>query len=131
MAFNYNVLIKENALLNAAGASKKEISSAMTTLKVEFADDYLDFLMKVGACIFRNHEIVGISAFEDMNVTDVTLKAREYNPQVPSNLYVIEEPHFDDIFIWQDSSGAIYQTYPNQKPKKIAGSLTEYLGLSD
>ena len=129
MAIDYNLMIKENMLRNAIAANKFQIKEAESKLNVVFSDDYREFLSNIGACIYKGHEIIGICDFPQMNVNSVTTEAREYNPQVPKNLYVIEEPHFDGIYIWQDETGLVYQTYPNCQPQKIASSLAEYLGL--
>ena len=124
-----SIIMAENILKNVEGASADSIEFAEEKLKVRFSDEYKEFLANLGACVFREHEIVGICQYKNMDVIEATLEAREFNPAVPSDLYVIENTHFDSIYIWQDQSGIVYQTYPNCKPEKIASSLLEYLEL--
>ncbi len=103
--------------------------SFVTIADVRFSSDFKDYLSEVGSCIFRSHEIVGIGKNRNTDVVSVTEDARDLNPSVPANLYVIEDTHFDGIIIWQDESGTVWQTYPNAQPKKIADSLLAYLGI--
>ncbi len=63
-----------------------------------------------------------------MRVVDVTIESRELN-SVPNNWYVIEDAHIDGVLIWQDETGAVYQTSPGGKQKKIADSLAEFMKL--
>ncbi|MBR4235492.1 MAG: SMI1/KNR4 family protein [Clostridia bacterium] len=122
-------IIGRSTLKDTTGASKESIVSAEEKLGVKFSDEYKALISNMGACIYKGHEIVGICKYPYLNVVDVTLEAREFNPIVPKNLYVVENTHFDSIYIWQDESGTVYQTYPNCKPKRIADSLSEYLEL--
>ena len=57
----------------------------------------------------------------------VTKKQWDKNIYADHLLYVIEETHMDDIVIWQNAKGEIYQTAPNAKPIKICDSLAEYV----
>ena len=127
---DFTYIAEQNMLKNARGASFEEIRNAEKLLGVVFAADYRAFLSTVGASIGCGHEIVGICAFSDMSVAPVTQEERNWNPTVPPNWYVIEQAHIDSIVIWQDKTGAVYQTQPNVAPVKIASGLMEYMNLN-
>ena len=120
-------ILQGNLLKNAKGASNEEISMLEKKMGLTFADDYRQFLLKIGACIFNGHEIAGISGFPDLNVETVTSKARLQAPAIPSDLYAIENAHIDGIIIWQDEKGVIYQTAPHREPVQICNSLEDYI----
>lgn len=124
---DFTYIAEQNMLKNACGASCEEIRNAEKLLGVVFASDYRTFLSTVGASIGCGHEIIGICAFSDMSVAPVTQEARNWNPMVPQNWYVIEQAHIDNIVIWQDETGAVYQTQPNIAPIKVASGLLEYM----
>ena len=108
-------------------ATEIEISDAEIQLCIQFANDYKEYLTEFGAVIADGIELTGIAKSEHRNVVSVTVKERELNSNVPLNLYVIENIGIDGIIIWQDKKGDIYQTTPNNVPKKIAESLSDYL----
>ena len=112
-------------------ATDKEIKDAEIELQVKFASDYDDYLRECGSLSWYGHILTGISKFPGVDVVKVTKEAREYNPQVPPEMYVIEEAHIDGIIVWQDPAGFIYQSMPNVKPVKVAGSLLEYIHKED
>ena len=43
--------------------------------------------------------------------------------------YVLEELNIDQITIWQDVDGSIYQVSPNLEPVKIARDIMDYITL--
>lgn len=106
-----------------------EIKKAEKILKVVFAQEYVEYVQEYGFATYRGHELTGLCQSKRLNVVDVTLEERENNPDVPHNLYVIEQTHIDDIAIWQDEFGTIFQTARQGTPRKIAKSLKEYLKL--
>ena len=108
-------------------ATHDAILEAEKTLGLVFSEEYKQYLSEFGAVTFVGHTLTGISPFPGLNVVLVTQEMREYNPEVKNNLYVIEEAHIDGIVVWQDESGAVYLTAPNQKAQIIADSLADYL----
>ncbi len=111
------------------GASMAQIEDAEKALGLSFAPDFRECLHEFGAISLGGHELTGFSADKNLDVVEVT---RRYWGKRDSekNLYVIEEAHIDGILVWQDTGGAIYETGPNAKARKIASSLVEYLGLN-
>lgn len=105
-----------------------DIHKAETMLGLTFAEEYVDYVREYGFVTFRGHELTGICEAKRLSVVDVTEEEREYNPLIPHDLYVIEQTHIDDIVIWQDKSGKIYESM-GKEPRVIANSLKEYLNL--
>ena len=108
------------------GTPESQIQQAETALSVKFAPDYRQCLQEFGAISYRAHELTGFSMDETLDVVAVTKRFRQKH-NVSEKLYVIEEAHIDGIVVWQDTNGAVYETDPYSNPRKIAGSLYEYL----
>jgi len=110
-----------------APVNNETIKIVEEKLNVKFAEDYKEYLLTFGAVC---SDIIGISGICDesyMNVLDLTLDAKSVNEQVPQNFYVIEDVGVDGLVIWQDETGAIYQSIPNRPPENIYNTLSEYL----
>ena len=125
----WKILNNENILKEVNGVSNECINEIEQQLGAVFSEEYKYFLSMIGACIYKGHEIVGICKFSDLSVLDVTKYARQINPEISSEWYVIEDAHIDCVFIWQDRTGSVYQTSPYSETKKIADSLHGYLGF--
>lgn len=108
-------------------ASKTAISEAEIQLCLNFADEYKIYLAEFGEVSARGIELTGIIEADYINVVSATKEMWRLNPQVPHNLYLLIDAGMDGIAIWQDSSGAVFQTTPNREPVKIAESLEQYL----
>lgn len=109
------------------GVKEVEIESAERDLKLCFNKEYKMYLLHYGLISYDNHELTGLCNSQRLNVVYVTKEEKEYNPQVSSDMYVIEQTNIDGIVIWQNSKGVIFQTCPNSPPVKIANSLSEYI----
>ena len=117
-------------LIAGQGASKQEIELAEKQLGIRFASEYKEYLQKYGSASFDGSEFTGITPIERLNVVIVTKKERDRDASGErDNCYVIEQTGMDDIVIWQDESGKVYQTYGIEKPKQIFNSLVEYISL--
>jgi len=114
-------------LVSLTPAQEAEISKAETRLSLSFAPEYREYLAAFGVAAVDAHELTGILKSERLDVVNVTKREWDINPQVPRNMYVVENAAIDGIIIWQDVSGKVYQSSPNSPPKAIAGSLVEYL----
>ena len=99
----------------------ENICKAEQKLNVVFADDYKKYLSAFGTVESDIIAISGLGGYLD--VVELTEECRSVNSQVP--YYVIEDA--DGLVIWQDETGAIYQTTPCQPPKKIHNSLAGFL----
>ncbi|WP_299667818.1 SMI1/KNR4 family protein [uncultured Psychromonas sp.] len=114
-------------LLTLKAASNTDITDAELQLRVSFSDEYKKYLSTFGAIMADGIELTGIAKSEHRSVVPVTRQEWELNNTVPHTMYVIESGGIDGVIIWQDASGAVYQTLPNTLPKKIAKSLNEYI----
>jgi hypothetical protein len=103
------------------------VSAAEKALGLKFSEEYKECVCAVGAVYADSIEFTGIAKSPNRNVITVTEREREYNPQVPKNLYVIQDAGIDGIIIWQDQAGTVYKTTPNRDPSKLASSLNEYV----
>lgn len=103
-----------------------KIGKAEQALGLRFAREYADYVQAFGTATFGCHELTGICDFTRLNVVDVTLKQRQMNPDVPLNLYVVEECGMDDACIWQNEDGEVYCIVPGNSPQLIASSLLTY-----
>ena len=112
------------ALGSATGA---KIEQAETALGLSFASDYRKYVTSFGVATFSGRELTGICNSTRLNVVAATERARNYFPKFPANAYVVEELMFDHIIIIQDSTKQVYSYGPNDKSKRIAKSLQEYL----
>ena len=124
---NFVTLLKEQEdFLALNPASESETAKAEQALDLKFAKEYVDYVQAFGAATFGCHELTGICTFSRLSVVDVTLKHRQMNPDVPLNLYVVEECGMDDACIWQDEEGKVYCIVPGNAPQLVASSLLTY-----
>lgn len=108
-------------------ASMEEITEAEKDLSVKFADDYIQYVEKYGVIRARGFELTGVTVHERLSVVSVTRKAREMEPNLPANMYVIENVAIDGILALQDETGKVYAISPGGTPKLMYNSLTEYI----
>lgn len=108
-------------------ATIKQIDYAERELNLKFSNEYKLYLLKYGCIEFYGVELTGIIDSKRLNVIDVTKKERLYNPNIPNNMYVIENAAINGIIIWQDDKGYIYKTQYTSNTIKIFNSLSEYL----
>lgn len=66
-----------------------------------------------------------------INIIEITLEEKQKDGLITQNLYVIEQTHIDDIVIWQNEKGEIFQSSATTAPKKIANSFLSYLEIDD
>ena len=109
------------------GTSEKIIIDAENSLGVTFSEEYKSYLKQYALASMNGHELTGIVDSKRLNVVDVTIKHREINPGIPENLYVLEELNIDDVVVWQDENGLVFQTIGTSEPVKIFDSLVEYV----
>lgn len=108
-----------------------QIKEAEESLELNFSTDYKECLLAFGQVSIYGHEFTGICKTPRLNVVGITLEERDNNPSVPNDLYVIEQLHIDNIVIWQNSSGEVYQSSTNSNLIKIADSFLEFIEGND
>lgn len=122
-------LIKKQAdIYVMQGASDEDIEQAEQYLNLRFAKDYREYIAEFGAASYENHELTGVCKSKRLSVVNVTIKERRVTA-VPEDWYVLEQTNIDGIVIWQATNGAVYQTAPNAKAKRICGSLAAYIEM--
>jgi len=109
------------------GCSEAEIGEAEKTLRVTFAKEYREYLLKFGIVAYDGHELTGISNTDRLNVVSSTLSEREINPSVPEDMYVIEKTNMDGVIIWQRETGEIFCSQLGKTPVQCFDSLTEFV----
>ena len=107
--------------------TNEEIKAAEEKLGTKFSPEYREYALACGFASITGHEFTGICPAKRMNVVDVTLSERMKQSQSTNNLYVVEQTNMDEVVIWQDANGTVYQTSPGKLPIKICDSLEEYL----
>ena len=85
----------------------------------------------LGVASYEGHELTGVCPFPRLSVVSVTQQEREANPAIPSAWYVLEQTNIDDLVIWQDASGAVYQAMPGRAPEKISTTMAAYIAQKD
>jgi hypothetical protein len=105
----------------------EDILNAEKELELRFAEEYKEYVTAFGAIICDRLELTGISEAEQNDVIDVTFMNRDVNPEVPDDLYVIEDTAIGGIVFWQDASGTVYLTEYDSPPEIVASSLVEFL----
>jgi hypothetical protein len=108
-------------------APEADIAAAEERLGLRFADEYKEYLGVFGAILADGVELTGIAKSESRHVVAVTMQERKLNPDVPNDLYVVENVGIDGIIIWQNEKGRIFRTVPHTAPAEIAASLADYL----
>lgn len=108
-------------------ASMEQIIEAEKKLGVSFSDEYTKYVEKYGVISARGIELTGVTTHERLSVVSVTKREREMNSNIPANMYVIENIAIDGLVALQDETGKVYSVAPNEKPKLIFNSLSEYV----
>lgn len=106
-----------------------QIEQAEATLGLKFSEDYREYVSTLGVVSYDGHELSGICSSPRLSVVNITQREKEKISSIPSDWYVIEQTNIDGIVIWQDATGAVYQTMPGAEPQRICNSLCEYIEL--
>lgn len=109
----------------------EQIIKAEKELSINFADDYTKYVKKYGAISAKGVKLTGITNYERLNVVSVTKRERNINPNIPANMYVIENITINGIIALQDETGKVYTVTPNKNPKLSYNFLSEYIKKSN
>ena len=87
-----SVLNNLPGLTRLKGASQEQIRDAEKQLGLKFSNEYREYLAEFGHITVMGIEITGIvdPKYKYINVVDVTKKEWDLNPNVPHNMYVIQ-----------------------------------------
>lgn len=122
-----DTLKKGELFFSKPGVSDDQISRAQRTLGLEFAEEYKEYLHEYAAVSVNSHEITGIFPGTRFDVVEATEEERGCNPNIPTDLYVVEQANIDGIVFWQDAAGSIFQTTYGSKPERFCAGLTEFI----
>ena len=122
-----SVIEKLQGLRCLVPLSEKDINNAEKVLSLRFADEYRMYTKKFGAISANGIELTGVVSAPRLNVVDVTTLEKSLNPNIPDDMYVIENTGIDGILMLQNAKGDIFSISPTSKPVKKFYSLTEYL----
>lgn len=122
-----NVINSFENILSLKPASIVDVEGIEIELALYLAEEYKEYLLEFGAVIADDLELTGFAKSKNRDVVQVTKREWEANDEIKHNMYVIENLGIEGIVIWQDSSGIVYESKPNQFAKKIADNLSEYL----
>ncbi len=120
----------KTSLLSGKGATPEQVSQAELELGLSFSDEYQEYLIQYGIAAFDGHEMTGLSQSKRLNVVSVTSDARKKYPDLPSNLYVVEDTGVEELIILQSSDGEVFGCAPNYRLEKLSDSLSEYISNS-
>lgn len=107
--------------------SENAINDAEKVLALRFADEYQIYTKKFGAISANGIELTGVVSAPRLNVVDVTISEKSLNPNIPDDMYVIENIGIDGILMLQNAIGEIFSIFQASKPVKKFRSLAEYL----
>lgn len=113
-------------LYKSKPATVEEVSKSEERLTLKFSAEFIDYLMYFGSISFYGTEWMGLNTDEFCDVVATTLEARQLYDNFPTDKYIIEDLHFDDILILSDSNGKIYEWTPTSE-KLMHDSLLDYL----
>ncbi len=107
----------------------EKIREAEEKLKLKFTDEYVECLLKYGSVDIEHIELTSVTDRKYQNVVKQTIEMRELpdGDMIPDDAYVVEDLCIDMMMAWQDSTGAIYLSYPYSGLEKVADSLGEYV----
>lgn len=111
------------------GVTDDEIKKAEENLKLEFSNEYKEYLRVCGCASSGSYEFTGICKSPRLDVVVVTESNRTRFPDADKRWYVVEETGNDGIIIWQCKDGTVYATAPGKRSTEICKSLGEYLDL--
>lgn len=109
------------------GVNDFEITDAESRLKLNFSKEYKDYLKEYALVSGDGHELTGICKSKRLNVVDVTIEEKKKNNLIPKDFYVVEKLDIDNIIIWQNEKGLIFESIDGREHKLIYSSLTDYL----
>ena len=107
--------------------SDDKIEQAERILELRFADEYREFISSYGSACANGHEFLGIGESEQTGIVKSTIKEKEKNPNVSSDMYLIENYGIDSLKIWQNSKGELFQTVGKGVPIRIDIGLCEFV----
>ncbi len=121
------ILKEKKNVYHLNGAEDNVISDAEDRLGLEFAPEYKDYLKTYGLLSVGAHELTGICPSKRLNVVDSTLREKEDNAAIPNDMYLVEYIGVENLTIWQNTKGEVFEVPYKGSPLKIYDSLADYI----
>lgn len=109
------------------GVSVEQITEAENALGFSFSEDYVEYLKEYGLLSYGVHELTGICKSSRLNVVDATKREKADNSNIVDDMYLLEMIGVENLTIWQNSNGEIFEVAYKNTPKKICDSLVDYI----
>lgn len=103
------------------------IIKSQSSLGVKFSDEYLALLRNFGNMFYKHNEVLGLTTEHIDDCYSYTAEAREEDPTIPQNMYVISSAGIDGILFLQDAEGNVYQHTPFGECKHMYDSLEAFI----
>lgn len=123
----FEKLLKSGNAYSASPVNAETIAEAEQRLGIVFADDYCLYLSKYGQFSAGDMELTGLTSLSYNDVVELTGLEREYNPDFPQGLYVVENLGIDGLLALQGEDGDIYGYSPSQELTLLFKSLEDYV----
>lgn len=122
-----SLLRRKEDLRFTGGVSEELIEACEKMLNLSFSTEYKEYLLAFGVATYEDHEFMGIGSSKRLDVVNNTMLERAKNTNAAEAYYVVERLDIDDVLIWQNREGEVFQSVGNACWKKIAESLAEYI----
>ena len=127
---NFNELLKDKKnVYHLDGAPISVIKQYEEKLELVFSDDYVEYLKAFSLLSYGIHELTGVCDSKRLNVVDATLREKKENELIPKGMYLIESVGVENLTIWQNETGEIFEVDYKAEPRKICDSLLEYIKM--
>ena len=120
-------LSKSKSFHSGKGVTQDVIEAAEEELNLMFSDEYKKYVLMYGKASIYGHEFTGLGIKGPLNVVEATKYQRSKNPNIPGDYYIVEELHIDDMAIWQNRSGEVFQSYGDGTYEKMFDSLSDLI----
>lgn len=121
------VLENKKNVYHKAGVDEKVLIDAETSLGLHFSNDYKEYLSNFGLISYESHELTGICESPRLNVVEATKREKAENEYLTEDMYLLEQLGVENLSIWQNTNGEIFEVPYKGKPRKIFDSLIEYI----
>lgn len=122
-----DILSTKHAVYHLDGCNEIDIVDAEERIGLTFAEDYIEYLKKFSLLSYDSHELTGLCSSTRLNVVDATLREKNENEFLDDDMYLLETVGVENMSIWQNSRGEVFEVMYKQKPKKIYDSLLDYI----
>ena len=103
------------------------IVESQKLLRVRFSEDYKEMLLNFGALMYHGNTILGLNPEHKYDCVSVTIDMKEFDEDIPANMYVIMMADIDSLLFLQDECGNVYKHFPMQGFQLIANNLEDFL----